>query len=108
MRDAFRWSGYIRDFLTPLPLLSMVPSRTIVTSTSGEDACLYQAGEVYAIKIQWVERTSGKDDLGRSGNDDEDQVVQRLVMTVVPGLDLDARYVITEAGERSVSNRSRA
>jgi type IV pilus assembly protein PilV len=47
------------------------------------------AGEVYAIKIQWVERTSGKDDLGRSGNDDEDQVVQRLVMTVVPGLDLN-------------------
>ncbi|MGE0351575.1 type IV pilus modification protein PilV [Hydrogenophaga sp.] len=47
------------------------------------------AGEVYAIKIQWVERTTGKDDLGRSGNDDEDQVVQRLVMTVVPGLDLN-------------------
>lgn len=46
-------------------------------------------GEVYAIKIQWVERTSGKDDLGRSGNDDEDQVMQRLVMTVVPGLDLN-------------------
>lgn len=49
MRDAFRWSGYIRDFLSPLPLLDMVPSRTIVTSTTGEDACLYQAGEVYAI-----------------------------------------------------------
>jgi type IV pilus assembly protein PilV len=47
------------------------------------------AGEVYAIKIQWVERTTGKDDLGRSGNDDENQVVQRLVMTVVPGLDLN-------------------
>jgi Domain of unknown function (DUF5060)/Bacterial Ig-like domain/Putative collagen-binding domain of a collagenase len=49
MRDAFRWSGYIRDFLSPLPLTAMTPSRTIVTSTTGEDACLYQAGEVYAV-----------------------------------------------------------
>ena len=49
MRDSFRWSGFARDFLSPLPLTAMTPSRSIVASTTGEDYALYQTGEVYAI-----------------------------------------------------------
>ena len=49
MADAFKWSRNLRNFLSPLPLTTMVPSRTIVTSTTGEDYTLYQAGQTYAI-----------------------------------------------------------
>jgi len=44
-------------------------------------------GDVYAIKVQWQERTVGDDDVGQRGNTDADKHTQRFVMTVVPAID---------------------
>ena len=45
------------------------------------------SGDVYAIKVQWQERTVGADDVGKLGNTNADTLTQRLVMTVVPAID---------------------
>lgn len=44
-------------------------------------------GDVYAIKVQWQERTVGANDVGKSGKTDTNKLTQRFVMTVVPGID---------------------
>ncbi len=54
--------------------------------TSGAWAC-DNTGNVYAIKIEWQERTIGGDDVGKRGNTDTNVQTQRFVMTVVPGID---------------------
>ncbi|MEM9282884.1 MAG: DUF5060 domain-containing protein [Verrucomicrobiota bacterium] len=53
MGPAMNWSRYIRDFLSPLPLLEMVPTRAGLnqglTVTSGPAYMLSKAGVSYAI-----------------------------------------------------------
>lgn len=44
-------------------------------------------GNVFAIKLEWQERTTGGNDVGVRGNTDADTHMQRFVMTVVPGID---------------------
>ena len=44
-------------------------------------------GNVYAVKLQWQERTVGGDDVGKRGGADTNIQTQRLVMSVVPGID---------------------
>lgn len=44
-------------------------------------------GDIYAIKVQWEERTVGGDDVGKIGNTNADVLTQRFVMTVVPAID---------------------
>ena len=44
-------------------------------------------GDIYAIKVQWLERTVGGDDVGKRGETDTDILTQRFVMTVVPAID---------------------
>lgn len=44
-------------------------------------------GDIYAIKVQWEERTVGADDVGKAGNTNADKLTQRFVMTVVPAID---------------------
>lgn len=54
--------------------------------TSGAWAC-DDTGDVYAIKVEWQERTVGENDVGKAGKSDANKLTQRFVMTVVPGLD---------------------
>ncbi len=44
-------------------------------------------GDVYAIKVQWEERTTGGNDVGKLGKTDADILTQHFVMTVVPVVD---------------------
>lgn len=53
---------------------------------SGAWAC-DNSGNVYAIKLQWEERTTGTNDVGKKDQTDESRQTQHLVMTVVPGID---------------------
>lgn len=53
---------------------------------SGDWQC-DNTGEIYAIKVQWQERTVGGNDVGKSGKTDTNKLTQRFVMTVVPGVD---------------------
>ena len=53
---------------------------------SGAWAC-DNSGNVYAIKIQWQERTVGGDDVGKRDSTDTNVQTQRFVMSVVPGID---------------------
>ncbi len=55
---------------------------------SGDWAC-DDSGDTYAIKIEWTERTTGSNDTGSAANTNQDVVTQHLVMTVVPGIDLN-------------------
>lgn len=43
-------------------------------------------GIVYAIKIEWNERTVGNDDVAQRGNTDTNVHTQRFVMTVIPSV----------------------
>ena len=45
------------------------------------------SGSMYAVKVEWQERTSGGDDVGKSGNSNRDVQTQRFVMTVIPSID---------------------
>ncbi len=54
---------------------------------SGNWAC-DNSGDVYAIKVEWQERTVGGNDVGKAGRSDADKLTQRFVMTVVPGIDI--------------------
>lgn len=47
------------------------------------------SGSMYAIKVEWQERTTGRDDIGERGrNTDRDvQSNKRFVMTVIPSID---------------------
>lgn len=58
------------------------------TPNDGEpsDWACDNAGFVYAIKVWWVERTTGKDDIAKdeTDNDSEDRGKHRLVMRVIP------------------------
>jgi type IV pilus assembly protein PilV len=58
---------------------------TPTDGTPSDWAC-DNAGFVYAIKVFWVERTTGKDDTmtDESGNASEDKASQRLVMRIIP------------------------
>jgi type IV pilus assembly protein PilV len=44
-------------------------------------------GDVYVIKVQWQERTTGPNDVGKAGKTNTDLLTQRFVMTVVPAID---------------------